>query len=182
MTDEQTPPPATTDDPLATLRDENERLQAQIEQMLAEQAGRAEPREQLERQQQLNEQVRRRAGQLALHLELARAAEGLGVSSRAAATLAHRFTSTLDDDGRAVITPEPAAVLAEELKTNALLQASAARQAAAVAAESTPPEDADDPAAALAALDRSPVRKARYVARHGVRALLELARRAGGRR
>ena len=170
------PTPADT---LAVLQQANDALTARIDELLEAQADRAALAEDLTRAEARNQTLRDRCRDLALAHALGQAAAAAGISHQAAAMFKSRFACTIDDDGQATVEPDPAAVLRSELESNPLLRESVERREAdfrAAAVTGGAAEVADvDPVELMTALDRMPVRKARFISRHGPQAFLDLA-------
>lgn len=173
------PTEPTQTDTLAALQQANDALTARIDELLEAQADRATLADRLARAEAESDTLRNRCQDLALRHALDEAAVELGISPQAAAMFQSRFTCSLDDAGRATVEPDPAAVLKGELESNPLLRESVDRReadfrAAAVATGAAEVADVD-PVELMTSLDRVPVRKARFISRHGPEAFLDLA-------
>jgi len=167
---------------LDALKSENEGLKAR----LVEAATAAETREDsdtlLREAQTENQQLRSRLAASAIRVAVARAAEQLGIPPAMGRLHACKFQCELDSGGGATVTPDPVEFFEAELKRDPTLRAAvdglAAHQRAAAATVGAVDVEKVDPVELLASLDRNPVRKTRFIARHGVQAYLELCDRA----
>jgi len=177
-----TPPVDGPEAMLDTLRSENEGLKAR----LAEAALAADSREDsdtlLREAQTENQQLRSRLAASAVRVAVARAAEQLGIPPAMGRLHACKFQCELDAGGEATVTPDPVEYFEAELKRDPTLRAAveglAAHQRAGAATVGAIDVEKIDPAELVASLDRNPVRKTRFIARHGVQAYLELCGRA----
>jgi hypothetical protein len=167
---------------LQQLQEENQQLRRRIDELAEQQAEGEGLTERLGEVERTNDELRRRYAAAALNEAIGRAAQAVGISHEAAAVYAHRFRCEVDTEGEARIEPNPTEFLLEELRDNPLLRDSAQRhrqhaEAGAVINGAIPAEQAD-PVQLMASLDRSPARKARFIARHGTQSYLDLAARA----
>jgi len=106
----------------------------------------------------------------------------LGIPTALAKMHSHKFMCRLDSDAQVTITPDPVEFFESELERDPTLRAavdslSVNRRSIAAAAGAVDIEKAD-PIELLSSLDRNPARKTRFIARHGVKAYLELCDRA----
>jgi len=176
-------PPLDRQEVIADLQAQNDGLQQQIEQL---QAARTDPDDtaaRLELAAEENDQLRDCYAQLSLRESLRKAADTLGLAGDVVGLYGHRFHCTVTADGGVRIEPNPTEFLVEQLRNDPLLARAAEKgqqrgNAEAVVHGIRKPETAD-PVQLLAVLDGDPKRKARFVAKHGAEALLDLARRAG---
>ena len=172
----------TETDVLAALQQENEELRQRSEELLEAQTERRSLRDRLEQAERHSAQLRQQCADLALADAIDQAAANLGISPESASIFRSRFTCELDSEGQPQIQPDPAELLAEELRSNPLLRESLTRgrqdrQAAAVVNGASEVTEAD-PTELMAALDRRPSRKAQFIRRHGTQAFLDLAEAA----
>jgi len=164
------------------LQDENQRLRQQIEHLQTAHSEVATVSQDLADAAEENEQLRKRLGQLAVTDSLRIAAEKLGLTGDVVAPHVHRFNCRIDPGGQVRIDPNPTEFLLDELKRDPLL-ARAAEEAersrrADAAIHTTVGAGASDPVELLSVLDRDPGKKARFIARHGTEAFVDLANRA----
>ena len=164
------------------LQEENQQPLAKIEQLTAAQGDAADAANRLDDAVEANEQLRNRYAQLALADAVRQAAEAVGVPADLAGVYSHRFTCRIDADGAAQIEPNPTEFLLARLKEDPLLQQSAVkaqqhRRASAVVS-GVERVDGADPVELMAVLDRDAGKKARFIARHGTEAFVDLAERA----
>ena len=177
-----TPPADGPGTMLETLQSENEGLKAR----LAEAASAAENREDsdtlLREAQTENHQLRSKLAASAVRVAVARAAEQLGIPAAMGRLHACKFQCELDAGGEATVTPDPVEYFEAELKRDPTLRAAveglAAHQRAAAATVGAVDVEKVDPVELIASLDRNPARKTRFIARHGVKAYLDLCARA----
>jgi len=167
---------------LDTLRAENEGLKASLAEAAAAIDNRNENQELLREAQAENQQLRSRLIASAADAAVKQAAEQLGIPPAIASLHAHKFNCDLDSSGQATITPDPVEFFESELKRDPTLRSAvdslaASARAAAAAAGAVDVEECD-PMELLTSLDRNPVRKTRFIARHGVKAYLDLCDRA----
>ena len=181
--DTQPTPPA--DGPQAmldTLRSENEGLKARLTEAALAAENREDSDMLLREAQTQNQQLRSRLAASAVRVAVARAAEQLGIPPAMGRLHACKFQCELDAGGEATVTPDPVEYFEAELKRDPTLRAAveglAAHQRAAAATVGAIDVEKVDPAELVASLDRNPVRKTRFIARHGVQAYLELCGRA----
>jgi len=179
---DQAEPAAEPDEALGVLRGENEGLKTR----LAEAADAIESRRDSERllheAQDENHRLRARLAASATNAAIAQAAEQLGVPPAIAGIHAHKFKCRLDAEGLATITPDPVEFFESELKRDPMLRSAVEESAAAkrtsAAVDGSMGLDDAPPAELLVSLDRNPNRKTRFIARHGVKAYLDLCDRA----
>jgi hypothetical protein len=179
---EEPQPSQEPQDVLETLRAENEGLKAQLLEAQSATEGRQDSDAQLQEAQTENQRLRRRLTASAADTAVLRAAEQLGIPTALAKMHSHKFTCELDSDAQVTITPDPVEFFESELKRDPTLRAavdslSVNRRSIAAAAGAVDIEKAD-PVELLSSLDRNPARKTRFIARHGVKAYLELCDRA----
>lgn len=177
-----TPPPDRPQAMLDTLRSENEGLKARLAEAALVAEGREDSETLLREAHTENQQLRSRLAAAAVRVAIGRAAEQLGIPPAMGRILAHKFQCDVDAAGEATVTPDPVEFFEAELRRDPTLRAAAdsfaAQQRAAAATVGAVDVEKVDPVELIASLDRNPVRKTRFIARHGVQVYLELCDRA----
>jgi len=179
---EEAPPIDDSQTTLDTLRAENDGLKTRLAEAEHADDNRQDSETILRDAQNENLQLRSKLTAAARGDAIGRAAEQLGVPAAMARMHAHKFTCELDSAGQATITPDPVEFFQGELQRDPTLQAAvdalAASRRSIAAAAGAVELDTVNPVELLASLDRNPARKTRFIARHGVKAYLELCDRA----
>ena len=167
---------------LDRLRSENEGLKARLTEAARAADSREDSDTLLREAHTENHQLRSRLAAVAAGVAVSRAAEQLGIPPAMGRLHVHKFQCDVDADGEATVTPDPVEFFEAELKRDPTLRAAveglAAHQRAAAATVGAVDVEKVDPVELIASLDRNPVRKTRFIARHGVQAYLELCARA----
>jgi len=179
---EETKPAETQQEVLDTLRAENQRLKDNLAEAQAAIESRRDSETLLGEAQTENQQLRNRLAESAASSAVDQAAEQLGIPSAMARLHASKFTCQIGSDGSAIVTPDPVEFFEAQLESDPTLRAAVDAQASSRRTSAVTAGAVDvakvDPAELLTSLDRSPVRKTRFIARHGVKAYLELCDRA----
>jgi hypothetical protein len=169
-------------DMLERLQSENEGLKDSLAQAALTAENHEDSDALLHEAQAENQQLRSKLAMTASGAAVARAAEQLGIPAAMGRLHASRFQCDIDPAGEVTITPDPVEFFEAELKRDPTLRAAvdglAVRQRAVAATLGAVDIEKIDPVELIASLDRNPVRKTRFIARHGVQAYLELCDRA----
>ena len=164
---------------LKLLQQENESLNVQIQDLSAVRDEALETGQQLQLQQDANAILRKRCASLLINEAVSCGARSLSIPVEAAMIYAHQFSCNFDDEGVPAISPNPTEFLLGQLGSDPLLRNSVARSQDIAATTSViagiTSLDDSDPKQLLGELDRSPARKGQFIARHGTKALLDLA-------
>jgi hypothetical protein len=169
-------------DMLDTLRAENEGLKASLADAQAATDDRQDSEGLLREAQTENLQLRSRLSATAAHTAVSQAAEQLGVPATVAQMHAHKFRCDIGADGEPTVTPDPVEYFESEMKRDPTMRTAvddlAAHRRSTAATVGAVDLEKTDPVELLASLDRNPIRKSRFIARHGVKAYLKICDRA----
>ncbi len=179
---DESPQIAAPQETLERLQRENDDLQERLAQAMAEAPGSDELDSRLAAAEQENDVLKGKLTQASIAATLSTAGQEVGITAKMAQLYAGEFACEMTPDGEVSVTPDPVEFFRAKIASDPALarsaQIAAGSRLVTAAVNGSVELDGEGAAELMAALDKAPVRKTRFIGRHGVQAYLELCDKA----